>query len=664
MNDSVEVQRLAAENAELRRRLEVLVANLNGMAYRCDNDAAWTMRYVSAGAEALTGYPPEALIANRELTYGDLIHPDDRQRVWEEIQAALQEQKPFHLTYRIHHASGKLRWVWEQGSGLFEEDGSVNIVEGVISGIDALKQTEAKLQESEQKYRLLADNTLDAIWTMDMDLIFTYINPACRRITGHLPEAFVGTCLSDHCDAENFARMAQAVARGIEEGPQGHGVIFEAEMLRKNGEPFPVEIHGKVIFDASGRPVGLQGITRDISDRLKAQREHRKLQEQLYQAQKMESVGRLAGGVAHDFNNLLSVVLGYGEMLLEDIGTDHPHYEALRAIEHAASRAKTLTRQLLAFSRKQVLDMKTVDLNGVLTGFQKLLRRIIGEDIALDMVLSDEPLQVRADTAQLEQVLLNLAVNARDAMPDGGTVTIETITVDLDREYAESKPGVRPGRYAMIAFSDTGPGMDRATLDRLFEPFFTTKPKDQGTGLGLATSYGIVKQHDGNIWVYSEPGHGTTFKIYLPLHAGRQAVARTPAEPRPAPGASGSARILVVEDDPVVRRLACTMLMRGGFEVIESQTAVNAVQLAQTMEQPIDLVLTDVVMPVMKGTEVYDQVRHHHPEARVLYISGYTDSIIAKRGVLEKGVAFLQKPFSMDTLLAKIREVLNHEPPP
>jgi len=543
-------------------------------------------------------------------------------------------------------------------SPLKDDRGCVTHVVEAARDVTDLIQAQEALQASERKYRLLADNTLDAIWTMDLDLSFTYVNPASLTITGHAPEAFIGTRLQDHCDPENFQKMAEAVVQGIIDGPEGGGVIFEAVMLRKNREPFPVEIHGKVIFDANGQPVGLQGITRDITDRLAAEQERRKLQEQLYQAQKMESVGRLAGGVAHDFNNLLSVILGYGEMILDDLPVDHPHHEALNEIHSAAIRAKGLTRQLLAFSRKQILEMHTVDINGVVTGFQKLLRRIIGEDIALEFFLDADPLRVRADTAQLEQVLLNLAVNARDAMVDGGTLTIETTAVALDPAYANGKPGVRPGRYAMISVTDTGPGMDQETLGHLFEPFFTTKPKDKGTGLGLATSYGIVKQHEGNIWVYSESGHGTTFKIYLPLTEQPEARPADMDSPKTPVATALSATVLVVEDDPAVRRLVCNILGRAGYQVIESQTAANAIELARERTTPIDLVLTDVIMPVMKGNEVFEAVRRHHPAARVLYMSGYTDKVIAQRGILDQGVAILQKPFSRESLVAKVRKVL------
>jgi len=372
----------------------------------------------------------------------------------------------------------------------------------------------------------------------------------------------------------------------------------------------------------------------------------------------MEAVGRLASGVAHDFNNLLSVILGYGEMLNRGLPKNYSQHEALEEIHSAAIRAKDLTRQLLAFSRKQVLKMQTVDVNAVVTTFEKLLRRVIGEDIELKLALKDEPLLVNGDTAQLEQVLINLAVNARDAMPDGGTLTIETAVVELDKAYAKTKLGINPGSYVMIAVSDTGCGMDRDLQNRIFEPFFTTKEKDKGTGLGLATSYGIVKQHGGNIWVYSEPGQGTTFKIYLPLCA-EKAKARSQPAKKLKPVAS-SATVLVVEDDPTVRRLTSKILASQGYTVIESDDSEDAVKQAAKHDSPIHLMLTDVVMPKMKGTEVYARILKYHPRARVLYMSGYTDDVILRHCVTNEGIAFIQKPFTVNGLLEKVYEVLNH----
>jgi CheY-like chemotaxis protein len=345
-------------------------------------------------------------------------------------------------------------------------------------------------------------------------------------------------------------------------------------------------------------------------------------------------------------------------MVLNGLGKGHPHYEQMEQIYKAGIRARDLTRQLLAFSRKQVLEMRIVDVNHIVTGFEKLLRRLIGEDIQLNLALTPESLTVKADTAQLEQVLMNLAVNARDAMPDGGTLTIETAVVELDDIYTEKKPGVSPGSYVMIGVSDTGCGIDKGAMDQIFEPFFTTKGRDKGTGLGLATSYGIVKQHGGNICVYSEPNEGTIFKIYLPLH-NRKAEAEALPEKRQTP-APGSATVLIIEDDPPLRRLAGIILAEQGYTVILSEGAVDAIEKAKAHNGPIHLVLTDVVMPGMKGPEAFNKISELHPEAKVLYMSGYTDNMIACHGVLKEGIQYIQKPFTVNRLLEKCHQVLHN----
>jgi PAS domain S-box-containing protein len=392
-------------------------------------------------------------------------------------------------------------------------------------------------------------------------------------------------------------------------------------------------------------------------DMLRAEEEKKKLEVQFIQSQKMEAVGQLAGGVAHDFNNLLSIIIGYVTLLREEMTTSESSEEAVTEIYDAAIRASNLTRQLLAFSRKQVLEMQTIDVNEVIGNFEKLLRRTIGEDIQMHLNLMSEPGLVKADESQIEQILLNLAVNARDAMPDGGLLTIETAHVVFDETYAASKAGTRTGPHVMIAVSDSGSGMDRETQARIFEPFFTTKALGKGTGLGLSTVYGVVKQHGGNIWVYSEAGQGTTFKIYLPLADEVATVQEQQTEK--LTGSIPTATVLVAEDEPSLRRLACSILVRSGFKVLESKDEQDAIALAGGHPEPIDLLLTDVIMPTMKGTEVFKKVSEFHPLIRVLYMSGYTENVIGHHGVLDEGVHFLQKPFSAEGLLKKIDETLN-----
>jgi len=431
---------------------------------------------------------------------------------------------------------------------------------------------------------------------------------------------------------------------------------IEYRLLLKDGTLKYVNERFQTLFDDDGMPVCAMGTVQDITDRKQDESERERLQAQLLQAQKLEAVGRLAGGVAHDFNNLLTVILGYGEMALNDLDPDHPHHSLLSQIRDAGNRARNLTRQLLAFSRKQVLEMKVVDLNGVVRGFEKLMRRVIGEDVLLKMSVHGEPVRVKADVSQLEQVLMNLAVNARDAMPDGGALAIETAIVELDEAYCTRKPGVVPGPYAMIAVADTGVGMESGTLNQIFDPFFTTKDSDRGTGLGLATSYGIVKQHGGDIWVYSEPGQGTTFKVYLPLALEEEAVESKVVErPRPV---KGTGTVLVVEDDPSVLKLAGALLRGYGYHVLEAVNPETALDQARSHRTPIDLILADVILPGMKGPEMVEKIREIHPRARVLYMSGYTEDLIAHNGILAKGIMFLAKPFTAETLRGKVAEAL------
>jgi PAS domain S-box-containing protein len=410
------------------------------------------------------------------------------------------------------------------------------------------------------------------------------------------------------------------------------------------------------ILNDGGDATHLLGISIDITERKRAVETMRAgLEEQLRQAQKMEAVGRLAGGVAHDFNNLLSIVLSYTDLILGQIEPESPFRADLDEIHRAGARAAELTRQLLAFSRQQVLQPRRLDLNEVLAGMERMLPRLLGEHIEIAFRKAEGLHAVNADPSQIDQVLMNLVINARDAMPDGGKLTIETANVILDPQVASEHLDARPGPHVMLAVSDTGVGMDRATLGRIFEPFFTTKETGRGTGLGLSTVFGIVKQSGGSLWVYSEPGQGSTFKIYLPVVEGMA------ERPRPAPVAGdlhGHETVLLVEDEEQVRTLASHLLRRLGYRVLEASRASEALALADAHNGEIDLLLTDVIMPEMGGRELAAKLVAERPETRVLFMSGYTDDAIVHHGVLDEGMQFLQKPLTPDTLARRVREVL------
>ncbi|HUB32262.1 MAG TPA: response regulator, partial [Bryobacteraceae bacterium] len=396
-------------------------------------------------------------------------------------------------------------------------------------------------------------------------------------------------------------------------------------------------------------------VSREMSQ-AEGRRERSRLEQQFRQAQKMEAVGRLAGGVAHDFNNLLTVITGYAELLLGGRDLAPGQRTALEEIQRAAERGGALTHQLLAFSRGQPFTPRTVQLNSVIVHMQKMLSRLIGEDIELITVAGAEPGTIRADPGQLEQVIMNVAVNARDAMPGGGKLILETSNAEVDQTYVGPNVDLKPGSYVVLAVSDTGMGIDRETMIHLFEPFFTTKAPGKGTGLGLATAYGIVKQSGGAISVYSEPGRGTTVKIYLPAADAKSAVVA--AEQAPAAMLRGSETILVLEDEARVRKLVCEVLAGRGYQVLEAVRGVEAIRMAAEHHGRIDLLLTDVVMPEMSGPQVLEQIRARHPSLKVLFMSGYTDEAMVHHGILDSGAPFLQKPFLPETLARKVREVL------
>ncbi len=514
----------------------------------------------------------------------------------------------------------------------------------IIRDITARKRVEEQLLYQ----ATLLHNVSDAIVASDLRFQITNWNQAAEALYGWSAAEVIGQPVQDILKTTYADDQSDRVRQQFQEHGLWRG---EAIQNRKDGTWITVLASVTLVQDANGQQVGVVAVNRDIT-------EQKRLEQQFIQAQKMESVGRLAGGIAHDFNNLLTAISGYAELVLQALPAHSIAHEDQQEIIKASSRAAGLTRQLLAFARKQIIEPQVLQLNNLIGDIDRMLRRLIGEDIEMVTLLSPDLGKVKVDPGQIEQVLVNLAVNARDAMPQGGRLTVETHYVELDHDYAQQHFGIAPGPYALIVVSDTGSGMDAETQARVFEPFFTTKGPEHGTGLGLATCYGIVKQHGGSIWVYSEPQRGTTFKIYLPQIDAPIAALAQFGSPGDLP--RGVETVLLAEDDPAVRALAVRVLGEQGYRVLEAVDGATALRLAsEYIGTTIDLLLTDVVMPQISGRALFEQINALHPNIKALFMSGYTDDAIVRQGQLDAGVAFLQKPFSSAALVRKVRAVLD-----
>jgi len=502
------------------------------------------------------------------------------------------------------------------------------------------------LLDSEERYRLVTENIADAVFLLELDGRIALGNRRAEMITGYPRAELVDRTLTSLLP-EAGAQEAEARLSDARAEPDATP-FFEIELIRKDGARVLIEVHVTTVLK-DGRPVALLAVARDITQR-------RHLEDQLRQGQKMEGIGRLAAGVAHDFNNLLTAIGGRCYLVLKDLTAENPLRREIEIIQGAAERAAKLTYQLLAFSRKQILEPRVLDLNETVTGIEPLLSRMIREDIEVTTALDPDAGRVKADAGQLEQVLLNLAVNASDAMPEGGQLTLATGNVILDEAYARTHSDVQPGPYVMLSVSDTGHGMTAEVQARIFEPFFTTKEMGKGTGLGLATVYGIAKQSGAHITVESEPEKGTVFKLYLPRVGEAPGLAERECPVQVA--RRGSETVLLVEDDEALRTLAREILSILGYTVLEATSPSEALRLAGGHPGTIDVLLTDVVMPQMNGRQVADHLLVARPDLKVLFMSGYTDGAIVQHGVLEPGTHFLQKPFTPDGLGRKLREVL------
>lgn len=496
--------------------------------------------------------------------------------------------------------------------------------------------------------RDVLDRLIEGCQVIGTDYRYLYVNEALVRYARRGKDELIGRTMTECYPGIDETPMFAALQRCM---------LARQHERMENEFTFPGGSKGWFELRFIPVPQGVCILSLDITAEKRSQRDLATAEEQLRQVQRLEAIGRLAGGVAHDFNNVLSVILSYCDFMLTDLRPGDPLRADVEQIQQAGQRAAALTRQLLAFSRQQAMQLQVLDLNEVVAGAETMLRRLLGADVALTLLLAQGLWKVKADPGQIEQIVVNLAVNARDAMPTGGKLSIETKNVELDEQYAELHHGVEPGPYVMLAVSDTGHGMDPDTQARVFEPFFTTKELGRGTGLGLATVFGIVKQCGGHIWLYSEPGHGATFKIYLP-RAAAGAVPRATATVPPV-ATRGTETVLVVDDDDQVRGVTVGILRRAGYRVLEASNAGEALLICEEHSSRIHLLLTDVVLPRVSGRQLAERVAGIRPDMRVLYMSGYTNDAVLQHGILESDVAYLQKPITPDALTRKVREVLD-----
>ncbi len=608
----------------------------------------WSVDFFDDKIEELTGYAKEDF-NSRRIKWSGLILPEDLEDVTRPFVEGLKTNGSYVREHRILRKDGEIRWVQCWGQIFLDPAGNIEHISGVTFDVTSRKQIEEALRQSEEKYRLLVDQIPAVVYRGYADWSLDCFDQKIEEITGYAMEEF-NSRQKKWLDLI-FPEDLDQAKKLFEEAQKGDGsYVTEHRIRKKNGEVRWIQARNRIICDAAGKVEYISGVFFDITAR-------KELADQLIKAQRMEAVGILAGGLAHDFNNLLTAIMGYSEIMLLDLRKEDPFSAYINEIMKAAAQGASLTNQLLAFSRKQILQPQVVNLNDVVLDMEKMLRRLIGEDIDLVTRIDQELALVKADPGQIEQIIMNLAVNARDALPHGGSLTIETANIYLDQAYARSHVGVTPGSYVMLAMSDDGVGMDAETLSHIFEPFFTTKASGKGTGLGLATVYGIVKQSGGSIWVYSEPGQGTTFKVYLPRFA------EGVLEPKPkaaVPNAlGGDETILLVEDDATLRELISTALRRYGYTVLEASHGGEAILICEGEQTPIQLLLTDVVMPQVSGSALAERLILLRPEMKVLFMSGYTHDAVVHHGVLDSGVNFIAKPFRLLNLAQKVREVLD-----
>jgi two-component system, cell cycle sensor histidine kinase and response regulator CckA len=638
-------EKIRAESllAASERRFRSLVQNSSDLVTIVAPDS--TILYASDSAERLVGYAPGQLVGTTLLGYVDASDA-------EAVRGLLQNRNGKSsgpVEFSLRRADGSPVWLEAVGSNLLADP----TIQGIVLNardVSERKRADRALRESEERYRDLFDNASDLVCMSAPDGTLLYVNKAWQEGTRYSQDEMARMQLIDVVQPESRSHFT-AVLRRVLAGERLDHV--ELMLVPKSGPPITVEGNLSCTFK-DGKPSVVRGIYRDVTER-------KRIDEQLRRAERMQAAGKLAGGVAHEVNNMMTGVIGFSEFVLRSFDLNDPRRADVEEVIRAGTRAADVTRQLLAFTRQQFLRPQLVQLNAVVSDMEKMLRHSLGEDKLLELRLSSESCQIRADRGQLEQVLINLVLNARDAIQGHGRVGIQTGCAVLDETYAERHGGVDipPGRYVMLAISDTGCGMDGDVQARIFEPFFTTKPVGQGTGLGLSTVYGIVKQSGGFVWVYSELNQGSVFKVYLPEARG---LVTEPITDNLSVPLRGSETILVIEDEDVVRNLACRGLRDHGYMVLEATNGSEALDYIRAHPGTVDLIISDVVMPEMGGRELGQNVALFEPELPILYMSGYTGEDVVQRGLLDPGVPFQQKPFTPGTLAMKVRAMLDQHP--
>jgi two-component system, cell cycle sensor histidine kinase and response regulator CckA len=645
-------RRAQQESSEWRRRSESFTAASGQVTYECSSQSATIA--LGGSVEQVLGYQPGDLDGSLEQ-WSAMIHPGDRARVDGLYDEALRDGSTFQAEYSFRHKSGRWVLIRDRGFPVPATAESPPRMIGTMQDIGALRELETALRESEERFRTLVQESSDVIAIYDVNGQFTYVSPSVERLYGYAPESLLGTSAFTLVHPDDRSLVQEAFLRAVSETQRSSPFTFRIRM--SDGRWVRVEtIARNLLHHPQIR--GVVVTFRDVTERKAAEEKMARLQEQLLQAQKMEAIGRLAGGVAHDFNNLLTSIIGYADLLLREDRVSGDVREGIQEVETAAYRAADLTRRLLTFSRKQVLQTRVVDLNSLIVNLEKMLRRMIGEDVTLSSRLDPGIGSLRTDPGQIEQAIINLAVNARDAMPEGGTLGIDTENVILAPRGLPGHPEADAGRYVLVTVSDTGIGMSEEVRSHLFEPFFTTKEPGRGTGLGLATVYGIVRQSGGHIDITTAPGRGATFRIYLPCVDEQEApdsdACADSAEQR------GNETLMVVEDEQPLLKMIEKTLRACGYRTIGAGGAGEALQaLDGEGGRRIDLLITDVVMPITGGLKLSKEICRRRPGTKVLFISGYTGEEFNEEHLYEPGTGFLAKPFSLKALAAKVRELLD-----